>query len=118
MTRRVSDKIRDSLSGLREGWARDRAIRIQLTFSAAAAIALLIARPPLSWALASVTLLVLGLAAELVNVALETLLDRLHPHADAEIGVAKDMASAAAFLINGAAAVVLIGALAWARAAG
>jgi diacylglycerol kinase (ATP) len=103
------------LSGLAQGWRQDRAIRTQLLFFAIAAVALLIARPPVAWVLTTLALLVIGLAAELLNGAVETLLDRLHPDTDRAIGAAKDMASAAAFVINGAAAVVLVCALVFAR---
>lgn len=41
-----------------------------------------------------------GVAFELSNSALEALADRLHPEHHVEIGRAKDMASAAAFVAN------------------
>ena len=100
--------VKDSLSGVREGWRRDFAIRRQLGITLLAVILLLMARAPAAWLLASIVLLMLGLAVELMNAALEALLDRLHPEWDETIGAAKDMASAAAFLVN-AAAVVTIG---------
>jgi diacylglycerol kinase (ATP) len=65
--------------------------------------------------LAFVVLLVTGLAAELINDAVESLLDRLHPDNDPAIGAAKDMASAAAFVINAAAAALLVCALLFGR---
>ena len=113
--RSKSEKIADSLSGLRKGWVHDRAIRTHAIFSAIGLIALAIARPPIAWVLAFVVLLVVGLAAELINDAVETLLDRLHPDSDPAIGAAKDMSSAAAFAINAAAAAVLVCALLFAR---
>jgi diacylglycerol kinase (ATP) len=113
--RPFSDKIGDSLSGLMRGWRHDRAIRTHAIFSAIGLIALAIARPPVAWILAFVVLLVVGLAAELINDAVETLLDRLHPDTDPAIGAAKDMASSAPFAINAAAAVVLVCALLFAR---
>lgn len=106
------EKIGDSLSGLREGWNRDRAIRTHGLFSVVAVIALFAARPALAWMLSIVILLVAGLAAELINGAIEVLLDRVHPDSDPAIGAAKDMSSAAAFVINAAAAIVLLCAVA------
>ena len=41
-----------------------------------------------------------GWAFEAMNAALEALCDRLHPDRDPAIGRAKDMASAAAFIVN------------------
>ena len=113
--RPILAKIADSLSGLRKGWDHDPAIRTHAIFSAVGLIALAIARPPIAWVLAFVVLLVAGLAAELINDAVEALLDRLHPESDATIGAAKDMSSAAAFAINAVAAAVLVCALVFAR---
>lgn len=113
--RPLTRKIGDSLSGLKEGWRHDRAIPLHAICSAAALIVLFVARPPVAWVLAFVVLLVAGLAAELINDAVEKLLDRLHPDRDPAIGAAKDMTSAAAFVINAAAAGVFVGALLFAR---
>ena len=52
-----------------------------------------------------------ALAAELVNAALEALIDRLHPDYDSEIGAAKDMSSAAVLVINLAAGAAFVIAL-------
>jgi len=86
-------------------------MRTHFVLSALAIIGLAWVQPVLAWTLAVALLLVLGLAAELINGALEASLDRLHPGHDPEIGAAKDMASAALLVINGAAAVVFAGAM-------
>ena len=100
--------LRDSFAGIREGWRRDIAIRRQLAFTGAAVIILLAVGAPFGWTVASLALLMIGLAAELLNAAVEALLDRLHPGWDSAIGAAKDMASAAAFLVNTAAVVTTL----------
>ena len=82
-----------------------------MLFAAFAAAALALLKPALAWTLTVAVLLVLGLVIELINGALEVLLDRLHPDQDPEIGAAKDMASAAALIINGAAVVATAGAI-------
>ena len=104
-------RARDSLSGLREGWSRDRAFRSHIAFSIVALVTLVILRPATPWVLACVVLLAIGMAAELINGAVEALLDRLHPETHSAIGAAKDMSSAAAFVINAAAVLVLLGAV-------
>jgi diacylglycerol kinase len=53
----------------------------------------------------------LGLAAELMNGAIEAALDYPHPGASADIGAAKDMSSAATLVIDLAAVVVFVLAL-------
>ena len=60
------------------------------------------------WALASLILVSFGLAIELIKGAIEALLDLLHPAADPSLGTAKDMSSAAAFVINAVSGAVLI----------
>lgn len=111
----MREKVGDSLSGLKKGWLHDRAIRTHALFAVIGLIALGIARPSIAWVLAFVVLLVVGLATELINDAVETLLDRLHPDRDPAIGAAKDMSSAAALAINAAAVAVLVCALLFAN---
>ena len=68
-------------------------MRTHFVLSALAIIGLAWVQPVLAWTLAVALLLVLGLAAELINGALEASLDRLQPGHDQEIGAAKDMHS-------------------------
>jgi len=86
-------------------------MRTHAMLSAAGIILLLIMRPPVAWSLAVVVLVVAGVAAELVNSALEAALDKLHPDIDPTIGAAKEMASAAAAVINLAAVALFVGAV-------
>jgi diacylglycerol kinase (ATP) len=109
--RPIHRRAADSLAGLRQGFRRERAMRTHIILSLAAIAGLAWMRPALTWTLSVVMLLVLGLAAELFNGAIEAALDRLHPGEDREIGAAKDMASAALLVINVAAAVVFVGAI-------
>jgi diacylglycerol kinase (ATP) len=104
-------KVRDSLNGLREAWCNDSAVRHQLIFTGIAVTALLLAQPPVAWSLSCLILLVIGLVAEFINGAIEALLDRLHPLPHPAVRAAKDMASAAAFIVNVVASVVLLAAL-------
>ena len=110
--RPIHRRAADSLRGLSEGVRREQAVRTHLLLSAGAVMVMAWARPPLAWTLAVAVLIVLGLAAELLNGALEAMLDRLHPDDHAEIGVAKDMASAAPFLIDCATVAAFVGAVA------
>ena len=110
--RSIIARLRDSLSGLVEGWHRDRAFRVHLFFSLAALAVLALAQPPIWWVLACLILLALGMAVELINAAIEALLDRIHPELHSAIGAAKEMSSAAAFVINAAAVGALVCAVA------
>ena len=101
----------DGLRGIREGWKRDQAIRTHALLSSAGIVVLLVIRPPVAWTLAVVVLVVAGLAAELMNSALEAALDKVHPDLDPAIGAAKEMASAAAAVINLSAIALFLGAI-------
>ncbi|WP_174280492.1 diacylglycerol kinase [Sphingomonas bacterium] len=103
-------RMRFATAGLREGWRRERSFRAHGWFALGALAALLLLRPaPVWWALiALVAALVMGF--ELINSALEGLIDLLHPAIHPEIKVIKDMA-AGAVLLMGMAAVAVAAAL-------
>ena len=109
--RPLVQRIADGFRGIREGWKRDRAMRTHVLLSAIGMLVLLVVRPPVAWTLAVMVLAVAGLAIELVNSALEAALDRLHPDLDPEIGAAKEMASAAAAVVNLSALAIFGGAI-------
>jgi undecaprenol kinase len=107
--RRFPERLGFALAGLRLVFAREKSFRVQTIFAAAAALAILVLRPGPLWTALVVLSAALVLVLELVNSALEYLLDRLHPAHSREIGAAKD-AAAGAVLVAGLAA-LLIGVL-------
>ena len=109
----IGSRVMDSLTGLRTGWRREASLRLHFSLALLGIIVTILVRPPLPWTIGFLVLLVLSAAMELMNAALEALLDRLHPAHDPEIGAAKDMASAAAFVVNVAAGAMGIAAI-WA----
>jgi diacylglycerol kinase (ATP) len=109
--RPIEQRFRDGIAGLIQGWRRERSIRLHLLLAVPGVAAILLTKPRLPWLLTFLALLVLGLAIELINASLEALLDRLHPAHDAEIGAAKDLGSAAALVVNLAAAAAFLGAI-------
>ena len=106
-------RVADSVAGLRTGWRREASLRLHFSLAAIGLVLIVLVRPPLAWTLGFLILLVLSAAIELLNGAIEALLDRLHPDRDPDIGAAKDMASAAAFVVNVAAGLAGIAAI-WA----
>lgn len=89
-----------ALRGLAQALRRERSVRAHLFVAALVLLALLWLRPAAIW-WAVLTLAVgLVLAAELLNSALETLLDHLHPQRHPEIGAAKDIAAAAVLIAS------------------
>ncbi len=95
-----------ALAGWRAGWRREASFRSQAGIAAIAGIALLLMRPaPVWWAIVAITV-ALVLALELVNSALEAVIDLLHPGLHPEIKAAKDMLAGAVLAISVAAVIV------------
>ena len=89
-----------ALAGLRGAWQHEKSFRTQSFFAIAALLLLIILQPtPVWWALIGL-MIVLVLAAELINTALEHLADHLHPEQHPKIKLVKDCAAAAVLLLS------------------
>ena len=110
--RRFHIRLGFALGGLREGWRREKSFRTHCLFALAALGALVVLRPPpIWWALIALVIAVV-IALELINSALEAMIDHLHPDQHPSIRVAKDMAAGAVLIASGAAVVIGIAMLA------
>ncbi len=97
-------------AGLRAAWRREASFRTHIAFAAGALAALIVLRPaPMWWALVALTVAIV-LALELLNGALESVIDLLHPGLHPDIGAAKDML-AGAVLVAAIAALVVAAAM-------
>ena len=97
------ERVRFAAAGLVAGWQREASFRTHCVFAGAALVALLVLRPaPVWWAVVGLTV-ALVLALELVNAALEGVIDLLHPAHHPEIKAIKDMAAGAVLTISIAA---------------
>jgi diacylglycerol kinase (ATP) len=86
-------------AGILEGWRREKSFRSHILFAVAAMGALIALRPaPAWWAIVFLTI-GLVLALELVNGAMEALIDHLHPEIHPQIRVVKDMAAGGVLII-------------------
>jgi undecaprenol kinase len=95
-----------ALEGIRTGWRREASFRAQTALAGVALLALIVLRPaPIWWGLVAVTC-ALVLALELLNSALEAVIDLLHPGIHPAVKVAKDMLAGAVLAISAAAVVV------------
>lgn len=95
-----------ALEGIRTGWRREASFRAQTALAGCALLALIALRPaPIWWGLVAVTC-ALVLALELLNSAMEAVIDLLHPGIHPSIKVAKDMLAGAVLAISAAALVV------------
>jgi undecaprenol kinase len=101
-----------ALAGLLHGIRAEHSFRLEIILFVLVMAVLAVLRPgPLWWA--AVMLASAGvLAAELLNTAIETLADHLHPEFHPRIRIVKDCA-AAAVLVTVVAAVAVAVALAW-----
>ncbi len=87
-----------ALSGLRTALATEHSVRTEAAALVAWIGVLCWLQPaPVWWALSILSMVVI-IAVELLNSALEAAVDRLHPELHPAIGAAKDMAAGAVFL--------------------
>ncbi len=89
-----------ALAGIKSGFKSERSLRTQGGFAVIAIIALALLQPALIWwALIGVTITLI-LAAELINTALENLVDHIHPEQHPRIKVVKDCAAGAVLILS------------------
>jgi undecaprenol kinase len=101
-----------ALTGLLSALRRERSFRAQVLATVAVLVALMVLRPaPVWWAVAALAV-VLVLATELINTAVEHLVDHLHPEQHPQIKLVKDCV-AAAVLVASIGAVGVAAALVW-----
>jgi undecaprenol kinase len=103
-----------AMRGIALVFRRERSFRTQSGLALAASALAGLAAPGPAWAAAVILSAGLVLALELVNGAIEYLLDHLHPGYAPEIGAAKD-AAAGAVLVASLTALGVAAALLWAR---
>lgn len=102
------ERIGFAAAGLTEGWRRERSLRTHCLFALAALAALLVLRPPAIWWAVVAVVIALVVALELLNSAMEGLIDLLHPGLHPEIKVIKDMVAGAVLVMSGAALLVAL----------
>lgn len=89
-----------AVAGIKAVWQRESSFRIECAVALAAILIMIVLQP--GWLWAAVVALSIGLvfALELVNSALEYLIDHVHPDFAAPIGLAKDAAAGAVLLAS------------------
>lgn len=104
--RPFSARLGFALKGIGIVWRRERSFGTQLTLGLAAVAATIAVRPTVLWIAILLLAAALVLALELINSALEYLIDHLHPEWAEEIGHAKDAAAGAVLVASIAALAV------------
>lgn len=95
-----------ALAGLRIVWLREKSFRTQCGLAVLALAATALLRPDWIWMAVVALCIALVLLLEMVNAALEYLMDRVHPDYSVEIKFAKDAAAGAVLLASLASLVV------------
>ena len=97
-----------ALNGFRVAFRSEPSFRFQILAACAALLTTLWLHPPVVWLALVVVMSALVLAAELVNTALEHLLDGIHPEQAIFVKVAKDCAAASVLVLSFASVVVYL----------
>lgn len=106
--RPLRERLGFAAAGIAAGWRREHSFRVHVGVAGGAFVGLLAIRPaPVWWALFGIVA-ALVTALELVNSALEALVDLLHPELHPEVKAIKDMLSGAVMLAGAAALAVAI----------
>lgn len=94
------DRLRYAWSGLRSAWLTEKSLRAHLVVAGLTmGLAALCQANAVWWAILCLTM-ALVLASELLNTAIETLADHLHPSQHPAIKVTKDVAAAAVLMAS------------------
>ncbi len=105
------ERLTFALAGLGNAWKRERSFRTQVWIAGAVGLVLLGLRPPAIWWAVILLTIAFVLVAELLNAAVEALIDHLHPDIHTEIRIIKDMAAGAVLVASitaGAIGVALV----------
>jgi undecaprenol kinase len=104
--RPLHQRLGFAFAGLRSGWLRERSFRTHCLFALAALIALVVLRPAAIWWALVALVAAIVMALELINSAMEGVIDLLHPGQHPEIKIIKDMVAGAVLIVSIGALIV------------
>ena len=104
-------KIGNAVKGFQYAWKNENNIRLHSVLGLCAVIFFLFLQPALVWWALIILCIVLVMAAELINSAIEAFIDHVHIEFHDTIGAVKDMLAAMVLIIS--LGTVLIALLAW-----
>ena len=105
------NKLYNAIAGLRSAWQGERNFQLQVILGLVAVAVFAAVRPAVIWWALIALCIVLVLAAELVNSAIETLADHLHPELHPVVGKVKDMLAGMVLVISIGTVIVAVLAL-------
>lgn len=95
-----SKRLGYAINGISGALRAESSFRTQATALAALLVFCVIVRPPAIWVAIFVLCSVVVLSLELINTALETLIDHVHPERAKPIGFAKDCSAGAVLVAS------------------
>ena len=98
--RSFRERLNFALSGIRSAWQSESSLRTHIWLTLPLLVVLLILQPTLVWWALCGVMVSLVIAAELINTALEHLVDHLHPEQHPRIKIVKDCAAAAVLILS------------------
>ncbi len=101
-------RLKFALSGIGSAWQTESSFRTQIVLGAGMLILMGFLRPALVWWALIILTMAGVLAAELINTALEHIVDRLHPKQHPLIAKAKDCAAGAVLALSLVSIVIFI----------
>lgn len=104
-------KLRNAFVGIRCAWVDERNFRVHVLLGLVTLGVFILVRPSALWWALIVLCIVMVLVAELVNSAVETLIDHLHPQLDPAVGKVKDILAGMVLVMSIGAAIVAMIAL-------
>jgi len=110
--KRIYSAAKNSLRGLIDGVRTEAAIRQEATIFVVAVPVGIFVAPSLAWYLAMIAALLVVLAVEFLNTAIEKLADHVTPERHRDIGRIKDWGSSAVFCALALAGLVWLAAVA------
>ena len=97
-----------AVNGCKTAFSKEASFRTQIIAGVFTIIATAIISPSFTWWAIIALTIALVLAAELINTALESLLDGLHPQHAEFVKNAKDCAAAAVFVLSAASVAIFV----------
>jgi len=104
--RAFHQRLQFALAGVTEVWRREKSFRTQVVIGLVAVFLVAVLRPGFVWAALVAVSVALVLALELVNSAIEYMIDHIHPDIAPEIRRAKDVAAASVLVASAGGALV------------
>lgn len=104
--RKFPFRLKCAWQGILRSWHNEASIRTQMLAGVLALSSLFFIKPPLVWCALVVVMICIVLVLELVNTALEHVLDGLHPENAEFVRMAKDCAAGAVLLSSACAVAV------------